>query len=47
MAIKSIQYKQHTVDISYEIINPEATIDMIVLHGWGSNKALIFFWTNG
>jgi len=41
MAIKSIQYKQHTVDVSYEILNPEAKIDMIVLHGWGSNKALM------
>ena len=41
MAIKSIQYKQHTVDISYEIINPEAKVDMIILHGWGSNKALM------
>ncbi|MCW8837241.1 MAG: alpha/beta hydrolase [Thiovulaceae bacterium] len=41
MAIKSIQYKQHTIDISYEIVNPEAKVDMIVLHGWGSNKALM------
>lgn len=41
MAIKSIQYNQHTVDISYEIVNPEATVDLIVLHGWGSNKALM------
>jgi pimeloyl-ACP methyl ester carboxylesterase len=41
MAIKSIQYKQHTVDISYEIVNPEAKVDIIILHGWGSNKALM------
>ena len=41
MAIKSIQYKQHTVDISYEIVNPDAKVDMIILHGWGSNKALM------
>jgi len=41
MAIKSIQYKHHTVDISYEIINPDAKVDLIVLHGWGSNKALM------
>ncbi len=41
MAIKSIQYNQHTLDISYEIINPNAKVDLIVLHGWGSNKNLM------
>ncbi|MBA3027019.1 MAG: alpha/beta hydrolase [Sulfurimonas sp.] len=41
MAIKSIQYNQHTLDISYEILNPEAKIDLIILHGWGSNKGLM------
>ena len=41
MAIKSIQYNQHTLDISYEILNPHAKVDMIVLHGWGSNKGLM------
>ncbi len=41
MAIKSIQYNQHTLDISYEIINQNAKVDMIILHGWGSNKGLM------
>ena len=41
MAIKSIQYKQNTIDISYEIVNPDAKVDLIVLHGWGSNKNLM------
>lgn len=41
MAIKSIQYNQHTLDISYEILNPQAKVDLIVLHGWGSNKNLM------
>ena len=41
MALKSIQYKQHTFDISYEILNPEEKVDLIVLHGWGSNKNLM------
>lgn len=41
MAVKSIQYKQHTFDISYEIVNPQAKIDLIILHGWGSNKNLM------
>jgi len=41
MAIKSIQHKQHTFDISYEIVNPNAKVDLIVLHGWGSSKAIM------
>lgn len=41
MALKSIQYNQHTFDISYEIINPGEKVDLIVLHGWGSNKDLM------
>ncbi len=41
MAIKSIQYNQHTLDISYEIINQKASVDIIILHGWGSNKELM------
>ena len=41
MAIKSIQYNQHTLDISYDIINQHAKVDLIVLHGWGSNKSLM------
>ena len=41
MAVKSIQHKQHTFDISYEIINPEGKVDLIVLHGWGSSKAIM------
>ena len=41
MAIKSIQYNQHTLDVSYEIVNPSAKVDLIILHGWGSNKNLM------
>ena len=41
MAVKSIQHNRHTFDISYEIVNPEAKIDIIILHGWGSNKNLM------
>lgn len=41
MAIKAIQFNQHTLDISYEILNPDAKVDLIVLHGWGSNKNLM------
>lgn len=41
MAVKHIQWQQYSIDISYEIINPDARYDMIVLHGWGSNKELM------
>ena len=41
MAVKSIQYNQHTINISYEIVNPKAKIDLIILHGWGSSKNLM------
>jgi len=41
VAIKSILYNHHTLDISYEIVNPHAKVDLIVLHGWGSNKNLM------
>jgi pimeloyl-ACP methyl ester carboxylesterase len=41
MALKTIQYKQHTFDISYDIVNPEAKVDLIILHGWGSSKNLM------
>jgi len=41
MAIKSILFNQHTLEISYEIINPSEKVDLIILHGWGSNKELM------
>ena len=41
MAQRSIAYKGHTFDISYEIVNPANKVDFIVLHGWGSNKNLM------
>lgn len=41
MAVKTLQYKQHTFSISYEIVNPTASHDIVFLHGWGSNKNLM------
>ncbi len=41
MAVKTIQFEHHTLNISYEIVNPEAKYDIVFLHGWGSNKALM------
>lgn len=41
MAQKSLIYKEHNYNISYEILNPSAQKDIIFLHGWGSNKELM------
>lgn len=41
MALKSITFNNHTFDISYDIINPHAPHDLIILHGWGSNKEIM------
>ncbi len=41
MAIKSFQHAQASYSISYEIINPSAKYDLIILHGWGSNKEIM------
>lgn len=41
MAVKTVQYKQHTFSISYEILNPSAHVDIVFLHGWGSHKNLM------
>ena len=41
MALKTITYNGKSFDLSYEIINPLAKTDFIVLHGWGSNKNLM------
>lgn len=41
MAKRSLQFKHSTLEISYEIINPKAKYDIVFLHGWGSNKALM------
>ncbi len=41
MALKSFQHDQHTYSISYDIVNPSAKHDLVVLHGWGSNKEIM------
>jgi pimeloyl-ACP methyl ester carboxylesterase len=41
MAIKTINYNQNSFDISYEMLNVDAEVDLIILHGWGSNKNLM------
>jgi len=41
MALKSFQHDQHTYSIAYEIVNPTAKHDIIILHGWGSSKEIM------
>jgi pimeloyl-ACP methyl ester carboxylesterase len=41
VAQKSFLYKGHGFAISYEILNPTQTTDILFLHGWGSSKALM------
>lgn len=41
MASKTITVENKSFDISYEIVNPSAKVDFVVLHGWGSNKEIM------
>ena len=41
MAKKSIDYFGKLFDISYDIVNLEASDTIVFLHGWGSNKELM------
>ncbi len=41
MAVKTINYKDHSFDISYEVINPSKDKVIVFLHGWGSNKDIM------
>lgn len=41
MALRDIEYNEQTYSISYEIINPTCKEDIVILHGWGSNKEIM------
>jgi pimeloyl-ACP methyl ester carboxylesterase len=41
MASRLCKYKNLEFEISYEILNPKATKNIIFLHGWGSNKEIM------
>ncbi len=41
MASKEIIYKEHSFQLSYELVNPAEEKVMLVLHGWGSNKEIM------
>jgi len=41
LAKKSVFLDKKEYEISYEIVNPKAKKDFVVLHGWGSNKEIM------
>lgn len=41
MAIKEISCLNNTFPIAYDIRNPSGAHDLIILHGWGSNKEIM------
>jgi len=41
MAIRDIEIDNKKFSISYEILNPDKQINIIFLHGWGSNKEIM------
>ncbi len=41
MAIKHLVVENRSFDISYTLINPTKTEDIVFLHGWGSNKEIM------
>lgn len=41
MAKKDIFYKNYIYSISYDIVNLQASKDIVFLHGWGSNKEVM------
>jgi pimeloyl-ACP methyl ester carboxylesterase len=41
MAYKEITYKEHSLQLAYEMVNPAQEKVLLVLHGWGSNKEIM------
>ena len=41
MALKEIEYKGQKFRLSYDLINPNASKSILILHGWGSNKDIM------
>jgi len=41
MASKEIIYKEHSFQLSYELVNPAQEKVFLILHGWGSNKEIM------
>lgn len=38
MAVKNLVVEDKSFELSYELVNPTKTKDILFLHGWGSNK---------
>ena len=41
MAVKPVTHRGETLRIAYDILHPEAKKDLVILHGWGSDKELM------
>ncbi len=41
MASRTVQYKNHSFALSYELVNPAQEQAILILHGWGSNKEIM------
>ncbi|NPA29034.1 MAG: alpha/beta hydrolase [Epsilonproteobacteria bacterium] len=41
MAVRPVRYKERVFRVAYEAIRPEKEKTLVILHGWGSNKALM------
>ena len=41
MALKTIEYKEATFRVAYDIINNNKEKTILILHGWGSNKEIM------
>jgi pimeloyl-ACP methyl ester carboxylesterase len=41
MASRTVQYKDHSFTLSYELANPAQEQAILILHGWGSNKEIM------
>lgn len=41
MALREITCRERTFLISYELLNTKSPVDMVFLHGWGSNKEVM------
>ncbi len=41
MASKQLKYNGKSFTISYDIVNPQMTRSIVILHGWGSNKEIM------
>ncbi|RUT51187.1 alpha/beta fold hydrolase [Campylobacter fetus] len=41
MAIKDVKVNGGVYSINYDIVNPNADISILILHGWGANKEIM------